>query len=315
MSGEVESASRAMTRLQWLGFLVLCAMGASGWLVEGAWPSVLPVAVRQCLHELVIAAVVCAFSWRRFVCEPGAVRIWVRLALASVCLLAVPAALVERTHGGVSSVTVAELFALVPGAVVVLMPAFDVRGVNDPMRLLAPAVAGSAGVLLVLGFALPAAWHDLGLEMLVALGVVAAAGASVWMYRLLPGVRVSEAVLICCVANALFWLAVMAATGAGGALSWGIGWSWSALTMECAKALLFDMPQIVLLLWLMREVAPVRLAARWLVVPLLTVAEGYVLLRPEVTVRAVAGAALAVFGAWRLTSAHGKDEEPQLVLR
>jgi hypothetical protein len=85
--------------------------------------------------------------------------------------------------------------------------------------------------------------------------------------------------------------------------------------MECAKALLFDMPQIVLLLWLMREVAPIRLAARWLVVPLLTVTEGYVLLRPEVTVRSVAGAALVLITAWRLMASDGRSEESRLVLR
>jgi drug/metabolite transporter (DMT)-like permease len=71
----------------------------------------------------------------------------------------------------------------------------------------------------------------------------------------------------------------------------------------------------VLLVWLMRDVAPTRFAARYLVVPLLTVMEGYVLLRPGFSVRAVAGGALMVFGAWRLLTASQREGEPGLVLR
>jgi hypothetical protein len=312
-----EEAGGAMAWRQRVGFFALCAMAASGWLMEGAWPSTLPVAARQCLHELAIAVVVGGFSWRRFArkraAQRGRWRVWVRLSAASVGLLAVPVALIESTQGGVSAVTVAGLFALAPVGVVVLMPVFDAGVVNDAMRLLGPAVLGLAGVLLMLGFALPGSWRELGLDTMVVLGVVIAAAASVWMYRLLAEVRVSDAVLVCCLANALFWLVVMAATGAGGVFA--SGWSWRVLTMECAKALLFDMPQIVLLLWLMREVAPIRLAARWLVVPLLTVTEGYVLLRPEVTVRSVAGAALVLITAWRLMASDGRSEESRLVLR
>lgn len=300
-----------MTGAKWVGFVALCAMGGSGWLVEGAWPSVLPVAVRECVHQVAVAAVVGGFAWRGFARGRG--RVWVRLAAASVCLLGVPAAMVEAARGGVAEVAIAQLFALGPVAVVV---AAGVAGRGEGVgRLLAPAVAGLAGVLLMLGFALPGTWRGARLEGVVVLAVVVAAGASVGMYRLLAGVRVSEAVVVGCAANAVFWLAVMGAT----AWESGVGWvgdlSWSGLGRECAKAVLFALPQIMLLLWLMREVAPARLAARWLVAPLITVAEGYVLLRPEVTARTVAGAALAAFGAWRLMASGGSDEEPGLVLR
>jgi hypothetical protein len=308
-------AGDVMTRAQWVGFFALCAMGASGWLVEGAWPSALPVAARECVHELVIAVLVGGFAWRGFPSGRARGLQWVRLAAASVCLLGVPAALIESTRGGVSSVTVAELLALVPGAVVVLIPAFEVSGANNTMRLLGPAVLGLAGVLLMLGFALPGTWRESRLEGVVAIAVVVAAGASVWMYRLLAGVRVGEAVVVCCAANAVFWLGVMAATALGSGAGWVGDLSWGGLKMECAKAVLFDMPQIVLLLWLTREVAPAKLAARWLAMPLLTVAEGYALLRPEVTVRVLAGAALVVIGVWRLMASDANDEEPRLVLR
>lgn len=309
----VSGCGGSMTWRQCVGFFVLCVLGASGWLVEGAWASVLPVAERECAHKAVIAVVVCAYGWKGFARGHG--RAWVRLALASVCLLGVPAALVGIVRGGVSEVTVAELFALAPVAVAVIAAGVDAGRGEGVGQLLGPAVAGLAGVLLMLQFALPGSWRETRLEGVVMVATVVAAGASVWMYRLLAGFRVGEAVVVCCTANAVFWLVVIAVMALGSGVGWVGDLSWSGLGMECAKAVLFELPQIVLLLWLMREVAPVRMAARWLVVPLLTVVEGYVLLRPEVTVRAVAGAALVVFGAWRLMASDGKDEEPGLVLR
>jgi hypothetical protein len=157
-----EEAGGAMAWRQRVGFFALCAMAASGWLMEGAWPSTLPVAARQCLHELAIAVVVGGFSWRRFArkraAQRGRWRVWVRLSAASVGLLAVPVALIESTRGGVSAVTVAGLFALAPvgsgGADAGIRRA---GVVNDAMRLLGPAVLGLAGVLLdARDFALPA---------------------------------------------------------------------------------------------------------------------------------------------------------------
>jgi len=293
-------------------------MGASGWLVEAAWPTELPVTSRECVHDLVVSVVLYGFAWRGFERGRGTARM--RLAVASACLLGVPAALIEAARGGVSEVTVAQMFALAPVAVVVLAPAFDLGRGYDTMRLLGPAAAGLAGVLLMLSFALPGSWREARLEAMVVLAVLLAAAASVWMYRLLPGFSVVEAVLVCCVANAIFWLLAAAAMAVGGPFArgsraWESGWTRGTLIAESAKALLFDLPRIVLLLWLMRGVPPVRLAARWLVVPLFTVIEGYVLLRPEVTVRSIAGAVLAGFGAWRLMTADERGEEPRLVLR
>lgn len=305
--GEDPHSVRAMTPAQRVGFFVLCAMGASGWLVEGAWPSALPVAAREVVHEAVIAAAVCGFGWRGF----ARWRAWARLAMASMCLLGVPAAMIQSARGGVPEIAVAELFALVPAVVVVIAAGIEVGRQRDLGPGLGGAVTGLAGVLLLLQFALPGTWREARLDGVVVLAAILAATASVWMYRVLAGFRVSEAVLVCCVANAVFWLAMASARGVGLVG----GFTWGSIGMECAKAALFDLPQILLLLWLMREVAPVKLAARWLLVPLLTVVEGYALLRPELTARSVAGAVLAFLGAWRLMASDGQDEEPKLVLR
>lgn len=306
-----------MARRQWLGFFALCLLGASTWPVEGAWPSLMPAASRECLHDLIIAFAVGVFGWRRIAFNEIQTRLLAKLALASVCLLGMPAALIESARSGVSEGTIAALFAMLPVAVVLLVSRFDFAGRAEPgtTRMLAPAIIGLTGTLLLLPFALPASFREASLYALVVLAVLVAASASVWMYRLLLGADVVEAVVICCVANAMFLLVVSLASIAIGGASWGGAWSWNTVGVEALKAVCIDLPQIILLLWLMREVAPERLAARALVVPILTVLEGYALLRPEISVRPVCGAALLIYGAWRLLTSSGREEEPGLMLR
>ena len=296
----------------------MCLLSASAWLVDGAWPSLLPAAERQGLHYGLIALAVGGVGWKGIAWETLRARPWAKLALASIGLLGLPAALVEAAGAGVSDVTAAALFALLPVAVVVLIANSDfVRAAGAGTgRLLAPALAGLAGTLLLLSFALPESLRQAGLEAVIILAVVLAAIASVWMYRLLVEFTLAEAATICSLANALlaFASALLMNLAARGVPSWAESLTWRTLGVEAATAILFDLPQMVLLLWLMRAVVPARLAARTLVIPLLTVLEGYALLRPPATARSLCGAALLIAGAWRLMTVSPREEEPTLVL-
>ena len=72
---------------------------------------------------------------------------------------------------------------------------------------------------------------------------------------------------------------------------------------------------VVLLVALLRGMEPVRFGVRYLVVLLLTIVKGYVLLRPEVTLRMGIGVGLLAGGAgWLLFSRRG-DEVASLSLR
>ena len=307
-----------LTRPQWCGFLALCLLSASAWLVDGAWPSLLPAAERRGLHDGVIALVVGGVGWKVIAWETLCSRPWTKLALASIGLLGLPAALVEAAGAGVSDVTAAALFALLPVAVVVLVANFDSRRTASAGtgQLLAPALVGLAGTLLLLSFALPDSGRQAWLYTVIMLAVVLAAIASVWMYRLLAEFTLAEAVVICSSANALLAFAsfLLMNLAVRGAPSWAEPLTWRTFGVEAATAILFNLPQIGLLLWLMRMVAPVRLAARTFVIPLLTVLEGYALLRPPVTARSLCGVALLIAGAWRLMTVRPREEEPTLVL-
>ena len=318
MSG---SDGTRLTRPQACGFLALFLLSASAWLVDGAWPSLLPAWSERCSRVAIclIAARGCAaWAGRALRGERwlGARHCGEVQCGVSVCLLGLPATLVEVAGGGVPEVTAAALFALLPVAVVVLVSNFDFGRAASAgtVRVLAPALTGLAGTLLLLSFALPDSGREAWLYAVAVLAVVVAAVASVWMYQLLAEFSVVEAVVICCAANGAFLgtmvLVSVVIPGAGLAGYW----SWSAFAIEAATAILFDLPQMVLLLWLMRGVAPERLAARTLVIPLLTVLEGYALLRPTVTAKSACGAALVIAGAWRLMTVSPREEEPSLVL-
>jgi drug/metabolite transporter (DMT)-like permease len=233
-----------------------------------------------------------------------------------VCLLGLPAVLVDASSGGVSDVNVAATFALLPVAVVLLVAQLDSERAGT-MRMLAPALIGLAGMMFLLPVVLPSTLREDGLEAVVVLAVAIAAGASVWMYRLLAQFALVEAATICALANTVFFALALVLMGVfsdarvGPAVAGG--WSWKLLAIEVAKTV-FDLPQLALLLWLMRGLEPVRLAVRALAIPLLTVVEGYAMLRPRISAREIGGAALLVAGAWWLMTAR-QGEEPGLMLR
>ena len=61
----------------------------------------------------------------------------------------------------------------------------------------------------------------------------------------------------------------------------GVGdWDAGMVATEAARCLLVDGPVLLLTVWLLREMTPVRFAARYLVVPLVTIVEGFLLVRP-----------------------------------
>jgi hypothetical protein len=72
---------------------------------------------------------------------------------------------------------------------------------------------------------------------------------------------------------------------------------------------------VLLIVWLLREMQPVRFAARYLVIPLLTVLESYILMRPEWTLRMGCGTVLLAAGAGALLLSTAGEDETVLSLR
>jgi drug/metabolite transporter (DMT)-like permease len=144
------------------------------------------------------------------------------------------------------------------------------------------------------------------MEMVAALvlwgSAVLIAVVGVWIYPLLRGFGWVQGVAVFCVANALVFLGA-GLIGGRSAWDWREGWGGTVVVGV----------EVMFLVGALRGWESVRVGARFLVVPLVTIVEGLVLLRPELTGRMVVGMALLAGGAgWLVWS---RAERPTLSLR
>jgi hypothetical protein len=169
-------------------------------------------------------------------------------------------------------------------------------------------LVGLGGLLLLLPLEFSGSARGWLMLSVVCAAVVLVGLASVWLYGLLRGVGFVNALAVVGVANAVFLL------------GWSVVheevvWRWSGLVSVVSISSLVDLVEVLLIVWLLREMAPVRFAARYLLIPLVTVVESYVLMRPELTVRMGFGTVLLAAGAGTLLFLKSGEEETVLSLR
>ncbi len=203
---------------------------------------------------------------------------WVSIAAWGAALLAVPQVVVAGAGGRVSSLTEVLVFGLTPVVVVFSVAQGEVGfGLREsPLRTLGPALAGLGGLALLVPFAWPVG--RIGMAWLFAL--VASAGlaavAAVRVHGLLREVGVLRGAAVVCGAAA-------AMAGGFAWLGWsGLGdWNSGMVVTEAIRCLLIDGPVLLLTMWLLREMSAVRFSTRYLLVPLVTIVEGFLLVRPQ----------------------------------
>jgi len=132
--------------------------------------------------------------------------------------------------------------------------------------------------------------------------------ASVLLYRLLPQFELSDTLTVVCLSNAALLLIFAWKSEA-------TIWDRSSLLSLVSLPSLVDVAEVLLLLWLLGRMPPVQFAARYLLIPLLTVLEAYVLVRPDLTLRIAAGAILLATGAGLLLLQPPAEGETILSLR
>ena len=276
-----------MTVRVWAGFAGLCVLSGSGWLVEMFVPHVLSGLMRTAVHAVVIGVALLGNS------HGGSWGEWRRIAGWSAVLLAVPGVLVVGAGGAVGSFTEVLIFTLVPVVVVLVMGSQGEFGLGeDGMAGLVPALIGMSGVALLLP--LPGSVSVVGWIWIAGL-VVSAVGcgaAGCRLHELLRGVGVLRAAGVGCVATALV-VGVFVRGGLGSV-------SLAGVLGEVGGMVLVEVPVVLLTVWMLREMSPVGFSARYVVVPVVTVLEGILLLRPELNWVMAAGILLGVVGAWGL---------------
>ncbi len=251
-----------------------CLLAGSEWL-----QAPVPLRVKGWLYLLVGLGALAACGRRGL----GDIRSVARLGLWAALLLGVPEVMGRWAGGYISGSLGTVVLGLVP--LMVVMVAAQVEG-DEVRRLLVPAVAGLGGLLLLVPVGVPGAGMALVATVVLVGSAVLMAVAGVRIYPVLREFGWMQGVAVFCLANALVFLGVGLLWG-GGVWDWREGWGAIAGTAG----------EVVLLVGAVRGIAAVRVGARFLLVPLITIVEGLVLLLPEVTVRMVGGVTLLAMGA------------------
>jgi hypothetical protein len=264
----------------------LSVLAGSGWLLTDAYPSEMGFPFAGCVHFAVIGLAGLIRSrwkgwhWRRVAA----------IAVSGVAIFALPGVEGQLVAGAVSESANVAMFCAVPLMIVLGRLWFgDAAG----RGLFGPALLGLCGALLVFSVGMPASLRTAAALAGVMGCCVAIAVASVWMFRLMRGAGVAAAVAVVGMAGAVVL----------GGYGIAVGWprmSGAMLGVELLRCVSFDLPVVWLTVWLMREVPPVRLAARFLIAPVVTWIEGYAMVRCAVEVRSIAALVLMAAGAGML---------------
>jgi hypothetical protein len=233
-----------------------------------------------------------------------------RLAAAAVGFFGIPMVVVEYARGSVPAISRSALFALVPVVVVLAVASGEAaeREERGARLFLMPALAGLGGLLLLLPLSFSSSARGWMMLAVVCSAVVLVGLSSVWLYRLLRGLAFANSIAVVGVANAVFLLG-------WSAFHEEFVWRGDGLASVVSISSLADVTEVLLITWLLREMCPVRFAARYLVIPLLTVLESFVVMRPEWTVRMGVGTALLAAGGGMLLFLKAGEEETVLSLR
>ena len=293
----------------WISFAVLCVLSGTSWAIPREVSNGLPPLEQQGVLFGVIGLVALVFAGRGVWSQSRRLR-YARLAAVAVGFFGVPVVAVEYARGSVPAMSRSALFAMVPVVVVLMVGAGDAMGREErgARHLLVPALAGLGGLLLLLPLDFSGSMRGWVMLAVVCAAVVVLGIASVWLYRLLRGLALTDAIAVVGIANAVFLLA-------WSAVREEIVWRGNGLVSVISPASWVDVVEVLLIMWLLREMPPVRFAARYLAIPLLTILESFVLLRPEWTVRMGFGTALLAAGAGTLLFWKAGEEETILSLR
>ncbi len=281
-------------RRVWVGFAALCLFSASEWIAGQYRVSSLAALTRVALSDglltvLLAAALPFVRPLRASPASGPRARTVVHIAVWGACLFGLPVLLNAGAEGHVDDLMTVLIFTLAP-VVVVFVTAQQRTGfglLEDPLTAMLPGLAGVGGAALLIPFNMPPNLSGrLWLAGLVASAVLAGV-AAVRLHRLL--------------ADAAYVTGALCITAASSVLAAGFGWAGllSALRMPSADLLMelgwiaiLNWPVLLLAIWLLRRMPPVRFSTRYLLVPLVTIVESFVLLRPGGSWVTLAGLAM-----------------------
>ena len=283
------------------GLLLLCFLWSVASLrsdlFPGLTPDSLPPIERQALSFALLAVAAALFSLLRKAQWPDRRR-FLAAVLVGLGLFIAPAVSFCFAKEWVGNLTQVALFSITPVFAVVFEPYIDSRASASQSRggLLA-ALAAVVGTLRVIPAGAPNSIVVAGAFCVVILAAACVAAANC--------LAVNTAAQLA--QQSIAPMAAIAALSAVGglvllsALFERPAWRLNALGPELAWSAVAELPELLLLFWLMRRMSAVRMTTRFVVTPLMASLIGLVLLRPAVGLRAGAGLILMAAGAgWLL---------------
>jgi drug/metabolite transporter (DMT)-like permease len=305
-----------MKQSVWLIFGALCLLSSTAWIATplGSTSTLPPLERQGLLYALLGLIALSTFALRpesqRKIEESKSIYPWPELALTGIAFFGLPAIALEFATGALPETSRILPFTLTPIVVAVALTASQSDNVAEKgaRRTLIPSLTGIAGLLLLLPLNFSNSARSQIMLAVICAAVILAALAGLWLFRMLQGISPLKAAAIICLSNATLLLTLSAISGS-------LVWTRSDLASLASPSSLVNLIEIPLLLWLAREMPPMRFAARYLVIPLLTVLEAYIVMHPPMTPRTIAGAILLSAGALTLLLLKPTEEDEVLSLR
>jgi drug/metabolite transporter (DMT)-like permease len=283
------------------GLLILCFLWSVASLrsdlFSGLAPAKLPPIQRQGLPLALLAIAAALFSLMRREQWPKGPRL-VASILVGLGLFVAPAISFLIAKEWLGNLTQVALFSITPVFGVVFEPYIGSRDLNPQARgSLLAALAAVVGTLCVIPAGPPNSIETAGGYCVILLAAAAVAAANCVAVNTAIELKRNPLAPMAAIAA----LTAVAGLGPLSALTEPPLLRLRALGPELAWSAVAELPELLLLFWLMRRMSAVRMTTRFILTPLLASLIGLVLLRPSVGLRAGAGLLLMAAGAtWLL---------------
>ncbi len=274
-----------MTRRKATDFALLCLLTGSAWIVDAALPAALPGALGLLINSAILALVF-------YLAHRKLPKFAAQILACAALIFSVPGALASLSDGHLSSTTIVLIYTLVPAATI-FFAAQSTQ--SELLPNLGPALAGIAGAALILPFALPASTAGTLWLLAMILSALAAAYAALRLHRLLIDAATCPTAALAAAANALIAAPLYAFQRPTLVLL-----TWPQALLSETVHLSITAATLILSVRLLRGTDPIAFSTRYLLIPLVTIAEGYFFLHPHAPWTLPVGAALLAGGSWLL---------------
>jgi drug/metabolite transporter (DMT)-like permease len=291
-----------------LVFAALCLLSGSAWMIDEFYPEIITGPAHTAAHDGLLAILFAVASLRGHR-ERFAPRLWLELALCSIALFALPTILATGSGGQVASLSIILISTSIPAIVVFLAAQASAAADDNPLRLLLPALAGLGGASLLLPFTWPVSFAGQAWLIAIILSAVLSAFAAIRLHRILPRTAILRVLAILCASAAI-----------ASALCYRIGynpipvWTNTQLLVEVFRCLFLEAPFFFLLIYLFREMHPIAISARYILIPLITIVESYLIERPHTTWNFYVAVILMAFSVFALIRTPRPEHEPDIAL-